>query len=65
MLDDPLPTRDELRELIRKARAEQPFTSLEYQLLVMVLVELHGNTMYALKERMRRYAAEENAKKKT
>lgn len=57
--DLPLPERPVLRELIRKARTEEPFTGTDYRWLVNVLVTLDGDTMYALKERMRRYEAAE------
>lgn len=60
MNDDlPLPERSVLRELIRKARAEQPFTGTDYRWLVNVLVTLEGDMMYGLKERMRKYEADE------
>jgi hypothetical protein len=60
--DLPLPSSAELRDLIRKARGEQPFTGTDYRWIVNVLVTLEHDSMYQLKERMKRYEAEDRAK---
>lgn len=58
--DMPLPKREELRELLRKARFQQPFTSSDYLWLVNIMATLERDPSYKLKQRMREYEKEDS-----